>query len=95
NLVEKAAALSSEKINESYNFDVEYEVDPSFRLPTISENIIEKILTSPNEISKNYKNKELKYSNDEIFLKLKTISYLDDIYDFINSNLKIEKGNIY
>ncbi|MBQ0329374.1 toll/interleukin-1 receptor domain-containing protein [Providencia rettgeri] len=102
--VEKAAALSAKTINESYRFDVEYEVNPSLRLPTISEDIIEKILMSPDEISKNDRNKELKYSNnesdesdesDEILLKLKTISYLDDIYDFINSNLKIEKGNIY
>lgn len=94
NLVEKAAALSAKKINESYNFDVEYEVNPTSRLPNISENIIEKILTSPNEIIKDYKNKELKNSNNETLLKIKTISYLDDIYDFINSNLKIEKGNI-
>ncbi|ENU1229214.1 MULTISPECIES: toll/interleukin-1 receptor domain-containing protein [Bacteria] len=90
-LVEKTAALSAKTINESYKFDVEYEVNPSFRLPTISENIIEKILTSPNEIIEDYEEKELKYSNDKIILKVKTISYLDDIYDFINSNLKIEK----
>ncbi|MER0048729.1 hypothetical protein ABRP56_20420 [Pectobacterium odoriferum] len=92
--LEKALASNSKITTESYKINVEYVVDPSFKLSTIDSDTFGLILSSPGDIVPNYESKKnviiSTTMNTDFQIKtekIMAINHLDSLYDFIFSKL--------
>lgn len=96
-LNEACASVIKSISTEDFKVKVEYEVDPSFKLPTIDSTTLGVILKSPEKFIENYKIQDNFYTPDyynnninafDIKVeKVRSISYLDRIYKLIFSSL--------